>query len=308
MTEYQLPRLTFDRGGPLHNSTIRLIGIDVDGTLVGSGGIVHPGVWEAAKRACERGIHLALCTGRPAFGLALEYARRLEASGWHVFQNGASIVNLATTRSPPLGIPSLVPAGDSLAGRSVAARSRSVPIPQSSVKTLIEQARHSGETLELYSDATYVTESTSDWAQEHADLLGVAFEPQPFESLTQPIVRAQWLLSRALAEEFTSTPHPGLEVADSSSPLMPDTRFVGLTRQGVTKGSAMRSIAEEYGVQLQDVMYVGDSGNDLSALRIVGHPVAMGNADPAVIEAAIHTVDHVDRGGLAQALEMAINQ
>jgi hydroxymethylpyrimidine pyrophosphatase-like HAD family hydrolase len=89
---------------------------------------------------------------------------------------------------------------------------------------------------------------------------------------------------------------------------MPDTRFVGLTRQGVTKGSAMRSVAEEYGVQLTDVMYVGDSGNDLSALRIVGHPVAMGNADPAVIEAAAHTVDHVDRGGLAQALEMAINQ
>jgi Cof subfamily protein (haloacid dehalogenase superfamily) len=267
----------------LHNSTIRLIGIDVDGTLVGAGGIVHPGVWEAAKRACERGIHLALCSGRPAFGLALEYARRLEAGGWHVFQNGASIVNLATTRS------------------------RSVPIPLSSVKSLTEQARHNGETLELYSDATYVTESTSDWAREHADLLGVAFEPRPFESLTQPIVRAQWLLSRALAEVFTSTPHPGLEVAESSSPLMPDTRFVGLTRQGVTKGAAMRSIAEEYGVQLQDVMYVGDSGNDLSALRIVGHPVAMGNADPAVIEAATHTVDHVDRGGLAQALEMAIN-
>jgi hydroxymethylpyrimidine pyrophosphatase-like HAD family hydrolase len=33
----------------------------------------------------------------------------------------------------------------------------------------------------------------------------------------------------------------------------------------------------------------------------------MGNADPAVIKAAKHTVDHVDRGGLAQALEMAIN-
>ncbi len=91
----------------MRTSTIRLIGIDVDGTLVGTGGIVHPGVWDAAKRAGERGIHLALCSGRPAFGLALEYAARLEAGGWHIFQNGASIVNLATTQSPPLGIPSL---------------------------------------------------------------------------------------------------------------------------------------------------------------------------------------------------------
>jgi Cof subfamily protein (haloacid dehalogenase superfamily) len=267
----------------LHTSTIRLIGIDVDGTLVGTGGIVHPGVWEAAKRAYERGIHLALCSGRPAFGLALEYARRLEAGGWHVFQNGASIVNLATTQS------------------------RSVAIPLHWVTTLIEQARQSRETLELYSDTTYVVESTSDWAREHAELLGLAFEPQPFESLTQPIVRAQWLLSRTRATEVTATAHPGLEVAQSTSPLMLDTQFVGLTREGVTKGSAMRSIAAEYGVSLADVMYVGDAGNDLSALRIVGHPIAMGNADPAVIKAAKHTVDHVDRGGLARALEMAIN-
>ena len=308
----------------MQTSTIRLIGIDVDGTLVGTGGFIHPSVWEAAKRACERGIHLALCSGRPAFGLALEYARRLEAGGWHIFQNGASIVNLAAARSPPLGVPSLTarslvarspplgipspPLGvPSLTARSLVARSRSVPIPIPWVKTVIEQARQKHETLELYSDTTYVVESTSDWAREHADLLGVAFEPRPFESLTQPIVRAQWLLSRKLAKEFTATPHPGLEVAQSTSPLMPDTQFVGLTHEGVTKGSAMRSIAEEYGVALQDVMYVGDAGNDLSALRIVGHPIAMGNADPAVIEAAKHTVDHVDRGGLAQALEMAIN-
>jgi hypothetical protein len=175
------------------------------------------------------------------------------------------------------------------------------------VKTLIEQARQTRETLELYSDTRFVAESTSDWAREHAELLGVAFEPQPFESLTQPIVRAQWLLSRTRATQFTAMAHPGLEVAQSTSPLMPDTQFVGLTHEGVTKGSAMRSLAEEYGVSMADVMYVGDSGNDLSALQIVGHPVAMGNADPAVIKAAKHTVDHVDRGGLAQALEMAIN-
>jgi Cof subfamily protein (haloacid dehalogenase superfamily) len=268
----------------LHDSKIRLVGIDVDGTLVGTGGFVHPSVWEAAKRACEHGIHLALCSGRPAFGLALEYARRLEAGGWHIFQNGASIVHLATGKS------------------------RSVPIPLEWKKTLIDQARSTGEVLELYSDTTYVAESTSIWAREHADLLGVAFEPQPFESLTQPIVRAQWLLSRERARELTPVPHPGLEVAQSSSPLMPDTQFVGLTREGVTKGSAIRSVAEGYGIPLADVMYVGDAGNDLSALRIVGHPIAMANADPAVLEAAEHTVGHVNQGGLAQALEIAINR
>jgi Cof subfamily protein (haloacid dehalogenase superfamily) len=265
------------------NSVIRLVGIDVDGTLVGAGGFIHPRVWEAARSACGHGIHLTLCSGRPAFGLALEYARRLDERGWHIFQNGASVLNLGNGTS------------------------RSVPIPPAWIRKLIDQARSSGEALELYSDTTYVVENSSRWERQHAELLGVAFEPQPFESLRQPVVRAQWLLSAERARELASKPHPGLEVAQSGSPLMPDTQFVGMTREGVTKGSAMQSIAAEYGIPLQNVMYVGDSGNDLSALRIVGHPIAMGNADPAVVAAAGRSVGHVDDGGLADALEIAIN-
>jgi Cof subfamily protein (haloacid dehalogenase superfamily) len=266
----------------LHDSAIRLIGIDVDGTLVGSSGIVHPSVWKAAATAGDCGIRLALCSGRAAFGTAMEYARRLDPDGWHIFQNGASVVNLASGQS------------------------RSVPIPPAWVKKLIAQARDTGEVLELYADDRYVAESTLPWAHEHADLLGVPFEAHPFESLTQPVVRAQWLLSPVRARQFMSAEYPGLEMAQSTSPLMPETWFVGLTNEGVSKGSALRSVAEQYGVALQDVMYVGDAGNDLSALRIVGHPVAMGNADAAVIKAATHTVSHVNEGGLAQAIELAI--
>jgi len=261
---------------------IRLVGIDVDGTLLGASGEVHPQVWEAAQEARERGIHLALCSGRPAFGLALQYARQLETDGWHAFQNGASIVHLATGES------------------------RSMPLPPLWVKSVVAEARATGNVLELYNDREFVVESTAAWAEEHAKLLGVDFRPRPFETLTQPIVRAQWLLTSAQAAKIMSVPHPGLEVAQSTSPLMPDTQFVGLTHEGVSKASAMRTIAGQYGVTLRDVMYIGDSGNDLSALGVVGHPVAMANADPAVLKAATLTVPHVDEGGVAQALQVAI--
>ena len=186
--------------------------------------------------------------------------------------------------------------------------SRSVELPPEWVTKLISQARSVGWDLEFYGDTAYVIESTSTWAREHADLLAVPFEPRPFESFKKPIVRAQWLLSREDALKGTSAPHPGVEVAESGSPLMPNTRFVGLTREGVTKGTAISSVAAEYGIPMRDVMYVGDSGNDLSALRVVGHPVAMGNADPEVLEAGERVVGHVDEGGLAQAIELAINQ
>ena len=76
-----------------------LVCIDVDGTLVGSSGTVHPDVWAAAARARDEGIHLAICSGRPAFGTTADYAAHLDPTGWHVFQNGASVVNLATSES-----------------------------------------------------------------------------------------------------------------------------------------------------------------------------------------------------------------
>jgi Cof subfamily protein (haloacid dehalogenase superfamily) len=259
---------------------IRLIGIDVDGTLVGSSGIIPEFVWEAAERARASGIHLALCSGRPAFGTAVEYARRLDADGWHMFQNGASVVHLATQQS------------------------RSTPLPQERVQELIAQARESEQVLELYSDDAYVVESDSPWASEHAELLGLPFKAQRFETLTAPAVRAQWLLSPADAEHVSAP--SDLEVAHSTSPLMPGVRFVGITRQGVSKGNAIRDVAAAYRIDLRDVMYVGDSGNDLSALRVVGHPVAMANADPAVLAAASYTAGHVEEGGLVQALELAL--
>jgi Cof subfamily protein (haloacid dehalogenase superfamily) len=261
---------------------IRLAGIDVDGTLVGSSGEVHPAVWQAAARARAAGIRLALCSGRPAFGVAREYAHRLDADGWHVFQNGASVIDLGSSRS------------------------HSVTLPPEVAAEFIARARRTGDLLELYSDSAYASESTSEWAREHAKLLGVPFEARSFESLSGPVVRAQWLLATAAAKRFAETAHPGLEVALSTSPLMSDVTFVGITRAGISKGSAISAVAAEYAIDLQDVMYIGDADNDLSALRIVGHPIAMKNAAPSVLKAAVHIVAHVDEGGVAQALELAL--
>jgi Cof subfamily protein (haloacid dehalogenase superfamily) len=261
---------------------VRLIGVDVDGTLVGASGTVLPAVWEAAARVCAAGIHLALCSGRPAFGLALDYAKRLDPRGWHVFQNGASVLHLQS-------------------GRSL-----STPIGREPVRELIAAARRGHHVLELYSDTEYVAESNTAWAREHAELLGLQFAPRPFESLQGEVVRAQWLVSPDEALKFVQSAPPHVEVAQSSSPIMPYTRFIGMTHEGVSKGSAMRTLANAYGISLEQVMYVGDAGNDLSALQVVGVPVAMANADAAVLAAAKHIAGDVEQGGLTAAFDLAL--
>lgn len=260
---------------------IGLICIDVDGTLVGSSGVVSPEVWQAADAARDQGLRLAVCTGRPAFGAAREYAARLDGAGWHVFQNGASIVGL--------------PSGDT--------RSRSLSDAQ--VRALAARAGETHRALELYADTEYAVEVDSPRSRQHADLLGVPFQLRHWRTLPGPIVRAQWVLSHAEAEEVLLEPHDGLNVAHSLSPVMPDTSFINITPAGVDKAFAVQRVAAEYGLTMQQVMMVGDGENDVTAMRAVGVAVAMGNAEPAVHAAAQHRVGHVDAGGLVEAITLA---
>jgi Cof subfamily protein (haloacid dehalogenase superfamily) len=260
---------------------IRLVCIDVDGTLVGSAGAVPPKVWEAADRLRARGVRLALCSGRPAFGVTHEYARRLDPGGWHIFQNGASVLHLSSGES------------------------RSAPLAPTTVALLVERARRTDRILELYADAEYAVESRAEVARVHATLLGVPFNPRPFDSLAGAALRALWLVEHEDAAETLRDPHPGLEVSPSLAPGMPGTTFVNLTLAGVDKASGVRAIARAYGIELQEVMFVGDGRNDVTAMHEVGVPVAMGNAEEEARDAARIHVGHVDDGGLAEALALA---
>ena len=261
---------------------IGLVCIDVDGTLVGSSGTVSDESWRAAREARARGMRLAICSGRPGFGFTRGFAERLDPDGWHIFQNGASVVHL--------------PGGET----------RSHGLPAATVRALIERARTLGRVLELYTDTEYAVESDGDRARRHARLLGLPFRPRGLDSLDGRVVRAQWLVARDHADAVLAEPHDGLALSTSLSPVMPDTAFVNVTPAGVDKARAVREVARAYAVPLERVMMVGDGANDAMAMRIVGHPVAMGNAEPEARAVARHTVGHVDRGGLREALELAL--
>lgn len=261
---------------------IELICVDVDGTLIGSSGDVLDEVWSAVERARDAGARLVICSGRPAFGQTRRLAERLDPKGWHVFQNGTSIVHLASGRT--------------LSGY----------IPRALVHPLVERARATGRVLELYADFEYAVESTDERAERHAGLLGVPFEPRPFDALEGEIVRAQWLLALEEEPAVLAEPHEGLALTPSTSPVMPDTSYVSITAPGFSKAGAVRTVAAEYGIPLDRVMMVGDGTNDIEVMQTVGIPVAMGNSAPEILALAHHRVGHVDAGGLVEALDLAM--
>jgi len=261
-------------------TAVDLVCLDVDGTLLDSSGGIPDEVWDELGELRERGVRLAICSGRPAFGVTLDYARRLDPTGWHIFQNGSSVVRVDTGET------------------------RSAPLPEHAVRRIVAKARRTGRVLEVYTDFEVAAELNEDRARRHAELLGIPFHARRFDSLDGPIVRAQWLIPHELRDEVLAEPHEGLNVCPSLAPLMPDTTFVNMTAEGVHKGSALATVAAAYKVPLERVMMAGDGENDVGALRVAGIAVAMGNSEPSALEVAHVTVGHVDEGGLLEALAL----
>jgi hypothetical protein len=289
-----IPNETMDGTDDLPTSAVRLVCIDVDGTLVGAAGTVHPRVWEAADRLRAAGVRIAVCTGRPGFGNTRAIASRLDADGWHVFQNGASVVH------------------------ANGGGSRSVALDDAALDALVAQAHATGHTLELYGDDDYAVRpgpaDTADRARRHAALLGVAYPAHPFEAFARArrgrLVRAQWMLAHDEAAAMLAAPPPGARMVPSGSPVMPETTFISVLAPDVDKVVGVRQVAAAYDVPLAAVMFVGDGANDAAAMAAVGAgggwSVAMANAEPEALAVARLVVGHVEDGGLADALTRAL--
>jgi len=259
-----------------------LICIDVDGTLVGSLHRPTEAVWAAADKAVARGQHLALSTARGAFGPTLDYARRLDPSGWHIFHNGGALVHTGTGEV------------------------RGSAVSDDVVLAAEEIAMRNGWIIEYYTADDYSVDSDDDRAVEHSALCGVPHRVRTRDVLVGDIVRVQFVVPSEVRDWVMSEMRDqDAVVVGATSPVMPGTTFVSCTKPGVSKGAAIKRIAAEMGITTDDVMMVGDGDNDVEAIGSVRHGVAMANAVPAAKDAAAYEVGHVDDDGLIEALELS---
>lgn len=256
-----------------------LICLDVDGTLVGRAGAPSEALWSSADAARGRGQRLTLCTARLAAGPTRAWAERLDPHGWHVFHTGAARWKPATGEV------------------------RAEPIPDDAIAACADIAAARGWVLETYSWDDYVVDSDDPLAVDHAGLLALPFRRRPVTDLADPVVRVQFVVTRAEAEAAVAAAPPGTTASAATSPVMPGAAFVSVTVGGVSKAAGIAHVADDLGVPLSDVMMVGDGHNDLPAIEAVGWGVAMGNAEPEVIAAARLLVADVDADGAAQAID-----
>lgn len=81
-----------------------------------------------------------------------------------------------------------------------------------------------------------------------------------------------------------------------------DYQTIEVTKGGVTKASGLLHVCEHYGLDPENVIVFGDSGNDVPAMKIAGYAVAMGNAHANVKEVADEVTESIHDDGVALAI------
>lgn len=74
------------------------------------------------------------------------------------------------------------------------------------------------------------------------------------------------------------------------------------------KGPAIQAYAKRLGIDMKDVMALGDHNNDESMLRMAGRAVAMGNAGDSIKQIASHTTKFNTEHGFAHAVEDMLSE
>ena len=79
-------------------------------------------------------------------------------------------------------------------------------------------------------------------------------------------------------------------------------KFYEITTDVVSKGLAVKKLGEILGIDMSEVMVMGDAPNDISMLDVAGYPVVMGQADESMKKGRLVT-DTCSNAGVSKAIE-----
>jgi Cof subfamily protein (haloacid dehalogenase superfamily) len=273
---------------------IRLLAIDIDGTLLDSRGHLPETHRAAVAATVGAGVEVALVTGR-SFHFARPLVDALGLPLTLIVNNGAVVKNSAGGTEMR-----------QLLGREVA-------------RHVLEKTRAFEDCVAIVFDrppedeGRQVVFERMDWS--HPNRRGYYERNKPFIAaapvtlaavLTEDPIQVMFNGSvepmRTLAGLLRSLPAAGRYTVAITEYMHRDFALVDVNDAGCSKGTTLARWAERLGLTRDDVMAVGDNLNDVEMLDFAGTAVVMGNATDAIKRRGYWVTGTNDEGGLASAI------
>jgi len=238
---------------------IRLLALDLDGTLLNDSKKVSPQTIEGLACLAQRDVRIVIASARPPRSVRHIYAD-LKLDTLQINYNGALI-------------------WDEPGGRAVFHR----PLAGKLVRGIIEMSR------DLFEEVLVSCEVMDRWytdkvEEKHTTETGRLFRPDviaPLEEFfeidtTKLLLSAEPnIISRLEAQLLEN-------FGDRVTILQTDEHLLQIAHPNVGKAQALQRVAGHYGVPMNQVMAIGDALNDVGMLQSAGIGVAMDNAHSAV--------------------------
>jgi Cof subfamily protein (haloacid dehalogenase superfamily) len=263
---------------------IKLIALDVDGTVFGDDLTPSPRTVAALHAARARGVHVTLATGR-TFSATRLIATNLGIDAPLICYQGAWV------RDPADGATLL----HYTVSRAIAA-------------DVIGLARAADRQCNVYIDDQIYVEQLKTESDIYFHL-NRRTPPQPVPDLLALVREASSdptklvLVLPSEAETDATVAALQARFGDAIYATKSHPNFAEVINPAVNKGVALAVVAAHYGIAQAETMAVGDGMNDLPMLEWAGLGVAMGQAYPQVHAAADVVTASLAEDGLAQAIE-----
>ena len=274
---------------------IRLLAIDIDGTLLDSRGRLPDAHRDALIEASARGVEIALVTGR-SFHFTAPVAALLPVPLTLIVNNGA-VVKRKTGETELRHV-----------------------LPREAARRVLDETGHLEDSVAIVfdrPDERQIVFERMDWS--HPNRRGYYEKNKAFiaaaagplcDVLTEDPIQVMFNGSvepmRALVRTLRALP-----VADRISVAATeyehrDFSLVDVNAAGCSKGSTLAGWAGREGYTRDEVMAVGDNLNDLEMLDYAGVAWVMGNASEALKSRGYRVTASNDEAGLATAIEDTI--
>jgi Cof subfamily protein (haloacid dehalogenase superfamily) len=260
---------------------IKLIACDIDGTLINSNGECTSRTVEAIKKAREKGIKFAICSGRPVSGILplLESWNLEDCCDYVVGMNGGEILNRFENKYV-----------------------ESYTLEEDVIQELIDLYEGEGHIASYYDDTgLYVSRMSEDVINVASRTETPVFVADIKEITKGPQIKLMIVLDPERMEEV-----------EAFYEKTKDDRYIGfktavdlfeLNHPLLAKDVGIKVIVTQMRIKPDNVLAFGDTSNDVAMLKYAAHSVCMSNGSDDAKEAAKHQGLSCDEDGVAVFIE-----